>query len=124
MADKQAPLGICDVCGGPIPREEWYTSKRGTPRLHCSLDCKNAGNSRAGAEERGRKARQRVERGEWQNPARLNPPDPANVSAGISRSKKSAVEAGTWQNPALTDEARAKLIRPCKHNVALASAIE
>lgn len=120
---KQQSIGTCDHCRGPIARDEWYTSK-GKPRLYCCRDCRNTANSRAGAAERGRQARERVKRGEWQNPAELNPPDPAKVSAGISRSKKAAVERGEWVNPALNDDARAKLSRPRKHDGALASAIE
>jgi hypothetical protein len=120
--DKQQPLGICDLCLGPIPRDEWYT-RRG-PRLHCSMDCKNTANSRAGASIRSRKVKRRVARGEWVNPASLNAPDPQNVSAGVSRARKAEVKAGTWKNPAITDKARAKLSRPRKHVGALHRAIE
>lgn len=121
--DKQQPLGICDLCLGPIPRGEWYTTK-GTPRLHCSTDCKNTSNSRAGASIRSRKAKRRVARGEWVNPASLNAPDPQNVSAGVSRARKAEVKAGTWLNPALAARARQKLSRPRKYHGALHRAIE
>ena len=120
--DKQQPLGTCDLCLGPIPRDEWYT-RRG-PRLHCSPECKNAANSRAGAPIRSRKAKARVARGEWVNPASLNAPDPQNVSAGISRARKAEVKAGTWNNPALGERARQKLSRPRKHHGPLHRAIE
>lgn len=123
MPDKRAPIGICDQCGGAIPAAEHYTSK-GRPRLYCSRDCRNTANSRAGAPVRARKARQRVARGEWRNPAKLHPPDPTNVAAGVSRARKSEVRAGRWRNPALTDAARRKLSRPRKHRGVLARAIE
>jgi len=121
--DKQQPIGICDLCLGPIPHGDWYTSK-GTPRLHCSDECKATANSRAGAPIRSRKDKARVARGEWINPASLHAPDPQNVSAGISRARKSEVKAGTWRNPALADRARQKLSRPRKHTGALHRAIE
>lgn len=123
MAEKIRPLGICDHCGGPIPADQWYTSKR-RPRLHCSFECKQAANSQSGAPVRAEKARQRVARGEWQNPAKIRPPDPANIGRGVSRTWKRRVAAGTWRNPALTDEARAKLSRPRKHDGVLHAAIE
>ena len=47
MAEKTAPLGICDLCGGEISPGP-YTSKD-TPRLFCSRECRNTANSRAGA---------------------------------------------------------------------------
>ena len=123
MPAKTAPIGTCDLCGEPIPREEWYTSK-GAPRLYCSRLCRNTANSRAGADIRGEKARERVARGEWVNPADINPPDPARIGAAVSRFRRAEVEAGTWRNPALSDEARAKLSRPRKHSGALHSALE
>lgn len=68
MPEKKAPLGICDHCGGEIPEARHYTTK-GTPRLYCSRDCRNTANSRAGAHILSRKGKERVRRGEWQNPA-------------------------------------------------------
>lgn len=123
MAKKQAPLGTCDHCGGDIPRSRWYTSKR-KPRLHCSRDCRNTANSRAGAPIRSEKARARVRRGEWQNPAKLNPPTPEEQARRASLGRKREVVAGTWRNPALTTAARKKLSRPRKHSGVLHSAIE
>lgn len=125
MTDKIQPLGVCDCCLSEIESGDWYTSK-GKPRLYCCRDCRNTGNSRAGSETRSEKVRQRIARGEWINPATLNPPDPANVSAGISRAKKAAALAGTWRNPALDEAAREKLSQPRKHggNPVLHRAIE
>ena len=68
MAMKQRPLGICDHCGGPIPPDEWYTSK-GKSRLYCSRDCRNTANSRAGSPARSEKIRRRIKAGTWRNPA-------------------------------------------------------
>lgn len=123
MPDKQAPLGICDLCGDPIPRDRWYTSK-GKPRLYCGRECRNTANSRAGNEERTRKVRQRIERGEWQNPAHLRPPTSAEQAHRARLGRLREVERGEWRNPALSDEARRKLSRPRKHTGALARAIE
>jgi hypothetical protein len=123
MAEKRAPIGICDQCGEPIPAGEWYTSK-GRPRLHCSITCRQLANSRAGAPLRSKKAKIRVARGEWINPARLHPPDPAMIAAGISQARKTEVAEGRWRNPALTSAARKKLSRPRKHSGALHRAIE
>jgi hypothetical protein len=123
MSKKKQPVGICDHCLGEIPRRRWYTSK-GEPRLYCSRGCRNTANSRAGSAIRSEKAKQRVERSEWQNPAKLNPPDPAKVATGVSRARKREVEEGRWRNPALPDEARAKLSRPRKHSGALHRALE
>jgi hypothetical protein len=96
--------------------------QRSSPAL--LFACRNTGNSRAGNEERTRKLRQRIERGEWQNPARLHPPDLAKVAAGVSRAKRAAVAAGTWVSPSVSEQARAKLSRARKHGGALHSAIE
>ncbi len=123
MAKKTEPLGICDHCKGEIPHDLWYTVK-GTPRLHCNIQCRQTANSRVGSEIRSKKARQRVARGQWQNPREINPPDPARIAAGVSQARKREVKAGTWRNPALTDEARKKLSRPRKHSGALHRAIE
>lgn len=122
MPAKTQPLGICDHCLGPIPPGQWRT-RRG-PRLYCSIDCRNTANSRAGAEERGRKARARVQAGAWQNPAKLHPPDPANLSAGARRLRLREVAEGRWRNPGLTPEAREINSRPHKHTGHLAAAIE
>jgi len=126
MASKQALLGICDLCGGEIPPHLGPYTSKGKPRLYCGDDCKNTANSRAGAPERSRKAKRRVARGEWQNPADLHKPDPANIAAGVSQARKAEVQAGTWRNPALDDVAREMLSRPRQHgdNPALHSAIE
>ncbi|HEY4690860.1 MAG TPA: hypothetical protein VIK33_16230 [Anaerolineae bacterium] len=105
-----------------IARDEWYT-RRG-PRLHCSIDCKNTANSRAGAHIRAEKARARVRRGEWQNPHLLNPPSPEEQSRRARLGRTREVRAGTWRNPALSSAARKKLSRPRKHGGALARAIE
>ncbi len=111
---KTQPLGTCDQCLGPIEADRWHTSK-GQPRMYCSRQCRNTGNSRAGSDIRSAKARRRVERGEWQNPARLNPPTPEEQSRRARLARKREVEAGTWRNPALDEAARRKLSRPRKH---------
>jgi len=121
MPSKTQPLGICDLCLGPI--RDWYTSK-GRPRLYCSVDCRNTGNSRAGATIRSEKACERVRMGQWVNPALIHPPTPENIGAGVKQARLREVEAGAWRNPALDDEAREKLSRPRKHSGVLHSAIE
>ena len=113
MKPKIQPVGICDHCLEPIPEDLWYT-RRG-PRLFCSIDCKNTANSRAGSEIRAAKARQRVKEGRWQNPAALNPPDPQEIGKGTRRIRLKEVAEGRWRNPALSDDARAKLSQPRKH---------
>lgn len=71
---KIKSVGVCDLCGGPIPRGEWYTSK-GAPRLHCSIECRQTANSRAGNPKRIEKLRQAIARGEWKNPRALMTPE-------------------------------------------------
>jgi hypothetical protein len=116
VVNKVEPLGICDHCLGTIPADMgWYTSK-GKPRLYCGRDCRNAANSQAGAVARSRKAKERVQRGEWQNPHHLNPPTPEEQGRRASLGRKREVEAGTWRNPADSPEAREKLSRPRKHD--------
>ena len=124
MPTKTQPLGICDLCLGKIPASLGDYTTKGTPRLHCSRQCMSTANSRAGAPIRSKKAKARVASGQWTNPAELNPPDPANVAAGVSRARKREVEEGRWRNPALSGEARAKLSRPRKHSGPLHRAIE
>lgn len=123
MGLKEQPLGICDHCLGKIPRKRWYTSK-GKPRRYCCRDCRNTANSRAGAQARSEKAKARVARGEWQNPASINPPSPTVLSQRISCLRQQEVAAGTWRNPALGAAAREKLSRPRKYSGDLHSAIE
>ena len=124
MAKKQKPLGICDLCGGEIPPHLGEYTSKGQPRLYCSRDCRNTANSRAGSPERARKARQRVARGEWQNPAKLNPPTGEEQAHRARLGRRREVEAGTWRNPALDNAARKKLSRPRKHSGPLHQAIE
>lgn len=123
MAEKKQALGVCDDCLGAIPPDRWYTSK-GKPRLYCSRECVNTGNSRAGAPIRSAKAKQRVASGEWQNPALLHPPTPQEQARRARLGRKREVENGRWQNPALSAEAKEKLSRPRKHDGALHRAIE
>jgi len=118
---KTAPLGICDLCGAQMPNP--YTSK-GKPRRYCSRQCRNTANSRAGNAERVRKLRASIAAGEWVNPRTVNPPDPAKLAAASRRIRLREVRNGTWRNPAMSDEARAKLSRPRKHDGPLAAAIE
>lgn len=118
---KTEPIGICDLCKQEVAAP--YTSK-GKPRRYCSVDCKNTANSRAGSEIRAAKARQRVKEGRWQNPAKLNPPSPAEQGERSRKGRLKEVTEGRWRNPALSDEARAKLSRPRKHSGPLHSAHE
>ena len=120
---KTQPVGVCDLCLGVIPPDQWYTS-RGTPRLHCCLDCKNTANSRAGAPVRSAKTRLAIGLGQWTNPASIRQPDPEKVSIGVSRARKAEVKAGAWRNPALDPAAREKLSKPRRHTGDLAKAIE
>ena len=123
MVDKQKPIGICDLCLGPIPRADWHTSK-GHLRLYCSVDCRNTANSRNGNPVRIEKLRKHVARGEWQNPAKLHPPTPEEQAARARKGRLREVAVGAWRNPALDDAARQKLSRPRKHTGPLHSAIE
>jgi DNA-binding transcriptional regulator YiaG len=135
LSKKTAPIGICDFCGEDFsPDVSHYTSK-GKPRFHCSHECRNTANSRAGADIRAEKMQARVRRGEWQNPSPLTRDDATDaeiaffqrrVSAGMSEARKREVREGRWRNPALGAEARRKLSRPRKHgdNPVLHSAIE
>lgn len=121
MSEKTGEFGICDLCGSEIA--DPYTSK-GTPRRYCSRDCRNTGNSREGNEERTRKLRESVARGEWVNPNAIRPPTFAEQSARARKGRLREVEAGTWRNPGLTPQARAKNSQPHKHSGVLAEAIE
>lgn len=113
---KIQAVGVCDLCGGAIPRGEWYTSK-GAPRLHCSITCRQTANSRAGNPKRIEKLKRAIARGEWQNPRSLM--TPAEITATQSRASRTArlreVKAGRWRNPGLTPEAREINSRPEKH---------
>lgn len=84
----------------------------------------NTGNSRAGAAIRSVKVRQRISRGEWQNPALLHPPTPQEQARRSRLGRKREVEAGRWRNPALSAEAKGKLSRPRKHNGPLHAVLE
>jgi len=120
---KRQPLGICDLCGGPIPLADWYTSK-GRPRLYCSVECKCTANSRAGAPIRSKKILARIARGEWQNPAELRPPTSDEQAYRARKGRRREVADGRWRNPALSADAREKLSRPRKHNGLLHTVIE
>lgn len=122
---KIRSVGVCDLCGGAIPRGEWYTSK-GAPRLHCSLECKQTANSRAGNPKRIAKLRQAIARGEWQNPrAHMTPEEISKAQAHASKTARTReVAAGRWRNPALDAKARKKLSRPRKHYGRLHRALE
>lgn len=135
MTDKLAALGVCDHCGEPFPEGVSPYTTKGTPRLCCSRTCRNALNSRRGAEKRSRQAKARVQRGAWENPSPLLQDDLTEeerdaylqaVSEGVSAARKAEVEVGTWRNPALSAEAREKLSQPRVHgdNPALHRAIE
>lgn len=134
MSEKTAPLGICDLCGETFPAGVSLYTKRG-PRRYCSIECRNTANSRDGAEIRARKARERVARGEWENPSPFVREDATEaerhlarrkIGQGVTRRRRAEVRAGIWRNPALDDAAREKLSRPRAHadNPALHRAIE
>lgn len=122
---KRNSVGVCDLCRGPIPRGEWYTSK-GAPRLHCSIECRQTANSRAGNPKRIEKLKNAIARGEWKNPRDLMTPE--EISKAQSHASKTArtreVAAGRWRNPALDARARKKLSRPRKHRGRLHRALE
>ena len=120
---KQQPLGICDFCLGAIPEGQWYTSKA-SPRLHCSITCKNVANSRSGSATRRVKLVERMAHGEWQNPAALHPPTRAEQAERARKGRLREVQEGRWRNPGLTPEAREINSRPHIHSGALANAIE
>ena len=81
--EKVAPVGTCDYCGKGIPVGEWWTSK-GRPRLHCSLECRQAANSRK-MENRAEWMRERIECGDWVNPATINKPTSETISKNSRR---------------------------------------
>ncbi len=123
----------CELCGRPLDEGDGRYTRKGKKRRFCSVTCRNAHNSRVGASIRSRKQRERVARGEWQNPVTLIQDDPEKlvrwkekVREGVRRARKQEVLEGRWKNPALSPEARAKLSRPRKHgdNPALHSALE
>ena len=124
------PFGwpLCELCGEEMA--DPYTAKR-RKRRFCSIQCRNTANSRVGAHIRARKARERVRRGEWENPAAHLTTEQIHEAArrgGQVRAGQhhEAIEAGTWQNPADAPGAREKLSRPRRHgdNPALHRAIE
>lgn len=115
MADKTAPLGVCDHCGGMI-LDTPYTSKH-KPRRYCCVACRNTANSQAGAGVRSQKAKKRVAAGVWVNPLAFETPESRREHArkagqATAEQHKAAIVAGTWRNPALSQKARRKLSRP------------
>lgn len=121
MAEKIQPLGICDLCLGPI--KDPYTSK-GKPRRYCSRECMNTANSRAGALERSRKAKERIAKGLWVNPHTIRPPTSEEQASRARKGYQRRVTEGRWHNPGQTPEARAINSLPHKHSGALAEAME
>lgn len=127
MTEKTLPLGICDNCGESFPPQLSLYTKHG-PRRYCSIECRNTGNSRAGAPIRAARQRERVASGEWQSPYTYMTAE--EISAAHAKAARTGrlreVAAGRWRNPALSPAAREKLSRPRKHgdNPALHSAIE
>jgi len=122
MADKTAPLGVCDLCGGSIPSGSWYTKQK--PRRFCSVVCRNTWISRNHAVPRNREIKLReIEEGRWQNPHLANPPSPEEQGRRARIGRLKEVQAGTWRNPALADEAREKLSRPRTLDPILSDAI-
>lgn len=120
--EKTAPLGICDYCGKGIPQEYWWTSK-GRPRLHCCLECRQAANSRK-MENRSEWMHQRIDSGEWTNPASINRPSHETLSKNSRVARLREVDEGRWRNPGLTPEALEINSLPHKHSGPLADAIE
>ena len=121
---KQQTIGICDLCGSAIPRGQWYT-KHG-PRVYCSPECRQTGNSRNGNAKRVTKLKRRIRQGRWKNPR-----DGLSVemlrtlqSAASKKARVREVAEGRWRNPALSESAKRKLSRPRKHHGALHRAIE
>lgn len=123
-AEKIQPLGVCDLCLGEIPSTLGNYTSKGRPRLHCSTVCRQTANSRAGNEERIKKVRGRVARGEFVRPDTITKPDPANIGRAAKATRLREVAEDRWRNPALTPEAREFLSKPRKHSGALASAID
>ena len=107
--EKNAPIGICDHCLGPIHPDEHCTSK-GHPRRYCCRDCRNTANSRNSTAIRAEKARERVEAGQWVNPRELMTPEQISAiqSAASRTGRLREIAEGRWRNPALTDEAKRK----------------
>ena len=124
MPELKKTIGICEFCGGAIPREKWYTTK-GKPRRFCSVVCKNTFLSRNhAAPVNSKRMRAQVADGTWKNPALLNPPGPKEQARRARIGRLREVAAGTWRNPGLTPEAREINSRPSKHSGPLAEAIE
>ena len=73
---------------------------------------------------RSQKAKRRVEKGEWINPASLHPPTPVEQGERARKGRRREVDAGIWRNPALSATARQKLSRPRRHAGVLHQAIE
>ena len=107
--EKNAPIGICDHCLGPIHPDEHYTSK-GHPRRYCCRDCRNTANSRNSTAIRAEKARERVEAGQWVNPRELLTPEQISAiqSAASRAGRLREIAEGRWRNPALSPDSRAK----------------
>lgn len=131
MPEKKAPLGICDLCNEPFPSGVSVHTTKGQPRLFCSHTCRNTANSRAGAPIRSEKTRERIQRGEWRNPAESFTDEELYEYARRggrvrARQHREALAEGTWQNPANAPGAREKLSRPRRHadDPVLHSAIE
>ena len=98
------------------------------PRRYCSVECRNAGNSRAGAHIRAEKMQARVVAGEWRHPHEYMTPEQISETQSkvARRGRLREVAEGRWRNPALSPAAREKLSRPRKHgdNPALHRALE
>lgn len=121
---KQHWPGQCDHCLGPIPPGQWYTSK-GTLRLCCSIECKNAMISRRyAAPANSQRQRDLVAAGEWKNPHLVHPPLPSEQARRARLGRLSEIAAGTWRNPGLTPAAREINSQPHIHTGPLAAAIE
>ena len=102
---KLEPPGICDLCKNRI-RDNLYTNK-GTLRRYCSRQCRNTANSRAGADIKSDKAKERVRLGTWVNPGDYLSPEQRREAAhkgGQAAGKifREQVKAGTWRNPAMS----------------------
>ncbi len=107
--EKNAPIGICDHCLGPIHPDEHYTSK-GQPRRYCCRDCRNTANSRNSTAIRIEKAKANVAAGTWYNPrSELTREQISEIQSRAATTARTRERAeGRWRNPGLSPESRAK----------------
>ena len=97
-----------------------YTT-RGTPRLHCSVECRNRANAKKSAPAQRQRQLRRVHAGMWLNPNPVTQEAATEdqiahwrrrVGEAASRTRRREIKEGRWRNPALDAGAREKLGRP------------